>query len=347
MSFIDNAALLPTTKVDLNPVPAGQEQNYLSAGDANLLRQAALDLRAYVLGTVTSDLVLKSVAQTITGQKTFAVTGSNTFLKIDATGANNNTLAIYRNNNTAGPAWDVGTFFNSQGAYYSNSWMVLSGNMPGSPGADGIYVPIHPTSDSFNLGVFGDVSGPATVTRCASGGYPLLCMDHIGNYVFSVEDGPIIKFGAGNRAAMDCSIYRTGVALLRTDSSLTVDGALNVTGILTPSLQLALQAGAAFAGVGINNSLQWNTNGGSKIFMITSRNTDGAQCILLQQGAAGAFDEIQFGGSAGGVTPAGGLRITTPKLGFYAANPVSLQTGVAVTAAGIHAALVNLGLITA
>lgn len=34
-------------------------------------------------------------------------------------------------------------------------------------------------------------------------------------------------------------------------------------------------------------------------------------------------------------------------IGFYGATPVALQTGVAVTAGGIHAALVNLGLITA
>ena len=34
-------------------------------------------------------------------------------------------------------------------------------------------------------------------------------------------------------------------------------------------------------------------------------------------------------------------------LGFYGASPVAQQTGVAVTAAAIHAALVNLGLITA
>ena len=37
----------------------------------------------------------------------------------------------------------------------------------------------------------------------------------------------------------------------------------------------------------------------------------------------------------------------TGKIGFYAATPVALQTGVTVSAAGIHAALVNLGLITA
>lgn len=35
------------------------------------------------------------------------------------------------------------------------------------------------------------------------------------------------------------------------------------------------------------------------------------------------------------------------KLGFFGVTPVTQQTGVAVSAAGIHAALVSLGLITA
>ncbi len=37
---------------------------------------------------------------------------------------------------------------------------------------------------------------------------------------------------------------------------------------------------------------------------------------------------------------------TGQKIGFFGATPVVQQTGVAVTAGGIHAALVNLGLIT-
>jgi hypothetical protein len=50
------------------------------------------------------------------------------------------------------------------------------------------------------------------------------------------------------------------------------------------------------------------------------------------------------------VTVTGGNLIQATgdaKLGFYLAAPVAQQTGVAVNAAGIHAALVNLGLITA
>lgn len=38
---------------------------------------------------------------------------------------------------------------------------------------------------------------------------------------------------------------------------------------------------------------------------------------------------------------------TSQKLAFYNATPIAQQTGVAVTAAGVHAALVSLGLITA
>ena len=46
----------------------------------------------------------------------------------------------------------------------------------------------------------------------------------------------------------------------------------------------------------------------------------------------------------------GGTRLgkaATELVSFYGATPIVQQTGVAVSAAGIHAALVNLGLITA
>jgi len=54
---------------------------------------------------------------------------------------------------------------------------------------------------------------------------------------------------------------------------------------------------------------------------------------------------IQVGKTAGTkIATEGGA--SGQKLGFFGATPVVQQTGVAVTAAGIHAALVNLGLIT-
>ena len=41
------------------------------------------------------------------------------------------------------------------------------------------------------------------------------------------------------------------------------------------------------------------------------------------------------------------LGATGGTVGFYGTTPIALQTGVAVTAGGVHAALVALGLITA
>lgn len=61
---------------------------------------------------------------------------------------------------------------------------------------------------------------------------------------------------------------------------------------------------------------------------------------------AGTSDELHLiagGQSCVGVAETG----SAPQVGFYGTTPVSQQTGVAVSAAGIHAALVALGLITA
>ena len=56
--------------------------------------------------------------------------------------------------------------------------------------------------------------------------------------------------------------------------------------------------------------------------------------------------KVQVGVSTGTmIATAGGT--SGQKLGFFGATPVVQRTGVAVTAGGIHAALVTLGLITA
>lgn len=64
-----------------------------------------------------------------------------------------------------------------------------------------------------------------------------------------------------------------------------------------------------------------------------------------------AFDTVNqivigcINGQGNGLTI--GNNAATDKIGFFGATPVTRQNGVAVTAAAIHAALVNLGLITA
>lgn len=87
--------------------------------------------------------------------------------------------------------------------------------------------------------------------------------------------------------------------------------------------------------------------------------------ILLNSGTdginmtAGAYaqataDSVTLGSSAGaqllldpnlGLVSPGSITLTSATLGFFAATAVAKPTGVAVTAAAIHAALVSLGLI--
>jgi hypothetical protein len=180
---------------------------------------------------------------TVYGQKTFAIDGDETYLKLDARGANRHVLAVWRNSNTTGDdAWDIGTLLNSQGAYYSNAWMVLSGTMEAVADADGVKKPRPGSLDPSMLNIWADVEGPAIATRpyySASPGPNYVAMDPDGYYVFGVDKDGGLRWGLTAQAAssgpfdiavFDARLYRTGAAALRTDSSLTVDGLLRPNG---------------------------------------------------------------------------------------------------------------------
>lgn len=93
------------------------------------------------------------------------------------------------------------------------------------------------------------------------------------------------------------------------------------------------------------------------VFKIVDSNGE----TLLEFYSAGEYDihvrddntggiQVFDHGHTGVVFAAGGVNIVAnpaQAIGFYGQSPVARQTGVAVTAAAIHASLVNLGLITA
>jgi hypothetical protein len=110
--------------------------------------------------------------------------------------------------------------------------------------------------------------------------------------------------------------------------------------------------------------LHTNKLGGSKLTSsVTGATAVGVEQIVL----AGAVNFVRTTGQSTGLQPViegvgeanAGLRVRASgtgdvtigesgnKLGFYAATPITKPTGVAVNAAGIHAALVSLGLIAA
>ena len=88
----------------------------------------------------------------------------------------------------------------------------------------------------------------------------------------------------------------------------------------------------------------------------TAAATDKAGGDLILQGGlstGSAESGVQIKGCVAGAsgtadrTQTIAIQVLGNKIGFYAATPVAKQTGVAVTAEAIHAALVNLGLIAA
>jgi hypothetical protein len=83
--------------------------------------------------------------------------------------------------------------------------------------------------------------------------------------------------------------------------------------------------GAAYTPSGVNNRRhKWDNNG-----------------LTVYGAAAGATTTYQMVNATGDIL----LAHSAGKLGFYGATTIVKQTGVAISAAGIHAALVNLGLI--
>jgi hypothetical protein len=129
------------------------------------------------------------------------------------------------------------SFFNTAGAFYSNAWMVISGHVeaPGAQLDSRAYYIKHPSSESFMLGLWSDVYGPALQVRGSggkdTGSYLFSGLDAHGYTTFLVEEDGEHRWGAPwrgigeaptTRATTDTNLYRTGVAALKTDGNLTV-----------------------------------------------------------------------------------------------------------------------------
>jgi hypothetical protein len=75
--------------------------------------------------------------------------------------------------------WNIGTWIQHNGAYYSSAWMVISGRHEDNPDVSGHYRIKHPCDENFMLGVWSDVDGPSVVLRGNNlpGSYPLCVID--------------------------------------------------------------------------------------------------------------------------------------------------------------------------
>ena len=225
------------------------------------------------------------------------------------------------------------TYFNDAGMFYTNGWMVISGTYHGQ--GDG-YALDHPSPDPFMLGVWSDIPGPAVQLRGSSApnSYLLSGLDQAGNYAFSVEQNGGLKWGASNRLGMDTSLYRDGVANLRTNGGFSIGTAATIGGNATVGGRLAVSSGM----VSLGDAQIWRYSPGGLstggAFLVNGPLNLGAVDTQLYRQAAGT---VRTDGSlsVGGNTLLGGpLFVGAADSTIYRNGPASLRTNSSMTLDG-------------
>ncbi len=218
---------------------------------------------------------------------------------------------------------------------------------------------------------FGSRNSNVNTVSVAYGGFSEVQQTAAGVVSFGVgQVGSVNDTGGGNITtsyALQASANIGSGGTITTHYGLQVDnptGAGSVTtnyGIhVSDQTKGGTNRGIVFDGGGLNNSIQWagDTNlyrayanglATDDDFVINGDNIDlwiGNFDLQVYHDATNTHinnytGELQIDASSGN-----GVKLSG-SLGFYGTTPIAQQTGVAVSAAGIHAALVNLGLITA
>lgn len=140
---------------------------------------------------------------------------------------------------------------------------------------------------------------------------------------FSLEASGLMEWGAGGGTARDTNLYRSAADTLRTDDTFSA---------------LSLVAGTSTDVIGTALSVIRNNAAVGRI----DNNSSG----LRVQAQAGTL-QLRNTSNVGIDISSTSIALANLNLGFYGSTPISRPSGVPVTAEGIHAALVNLGLITA
>lgn len=155
-------------------------------------------------------------------------------------------------------------------------------------------------------------------------------------------DGTILTTGATGRIRSGFGSFSSPAFSFGSETNTGIyrqaAGSLGIS--LSGSGNYLFQAGSFFANiVGGPQMMVEASSATNPVFIPRLSDTDTG----IGSGAADQMDLIAGALSCMAVRETGGAR----QIGFYTTAPISLQTGVAVTAGAIHAALVALGLITA
>lgn len=179
-----------------------------------------------------------------------------------------------------------------------------------------------------------------TATGAGEDGFVgLHTLDNAGVIAADGEGQVQVSSNADN-GAVNISASGTGGAISETAETITLTG----TGEDTNAIDLYATGDAATIRIQVPGT------GGAVLVSAAqeiSMDCDGASGINL---SCTAGNPIQLSADAGNAVltlDADGVQLAGEKHGFFGNSPVVQPTGVAVSAAGIHAALVALGLITA
>jgi hypothetical protein len=192
------------------------------------------------------------------------------------------------------------SYFNDQGAFYSNAWMVISGTLSSGSATP---LDLEPTADSFMLGLWADVPGPAFVVRPNTNSRPdplAGFMDTYGAYRLAIlADGSLSFAGAGTNTnafangapfaatTFDTSLHRIGPGQLRTEGNFS---ARNYAVSLRNGSQSIISAGLVV-------SVSPNTN---DAIVLSAQDSDSAVAGIALTGiAAGASGLIVTHGIVG------------------------------------------------
>ncbi len=165
-----------------------------------------------------------------------------------------------------------------------------------------------------------------------------------GNVVHTIVDDVVdIGYTISNSDGKIALLNGTGVANSFSGTlQLTAAGAAGVTNKIISKIPVASDTGSIAAFV-IQSQQDDNTDLVTRPILTVQNRATVLYTFGLSNLTFGDAVDIAFNTTTG--TKIG--TSTSQKLAFYNATPIVQQTGVAVTAAGIHAALVSLGLITA
>ena len=146
----------------------------------------------------------------------------------------------------------------------------------------------------------------------------------------TLQSGEVITLDAGSAAAPSVGWINTGFYEVVDDTIGVSIGGVGRWSIAGDNFTSTTTSGARLARSGVSDTVPGHTFNGDADLGMGRRTTDIGVLI------AGALNVMEFG-------EAGSAAL----MGFFGTAAVAKPTGVAVTDAGIHAALVTLGLIAA